>query len=136
VIAFLDANALIYLLEGDASFASRVRKTLAQLNQTYPLTDTAVSRLTSLECRVGPMKSGNSSLLKQYDDFFAQPNLLWIEITREVVELATEIRASTGLKTPDCLQAACCLQLGEDHQFLTGDTAFKRVHGLNVLGLK
>ncbi len=34
---------------------------------------------------------------------------------------------------PDALQAASCLQLGADHLLLTGDAAFQRVHGLNVL---
>ncbi len=45
---------------------------------------------------------------------------------------AYKVRAGSGLKTPDCLQAACCLQLGQDHVFLTGDAAFKRVAGLKV----
>jgi predicted nucleic acid-binding protein len=36
------------------------------------------------------------------------------------------------LKTPDALQAACCLQLGEDHVFVTGDVGFRRVAGLNT----
>jgi predicted nucleic acid-binding protein len=35
--------------------------------------------------------------------------------------------------TPDALQAACCLQLGEGHALLTGDAAFQRVAGLNVV---
>jgi predicted nucleic acid-binding protein len=36
------------------------------------------------------------------------------------------------LRTPDALQAACCLQLGPAHVMLTGDAAFQRVAGLNV----
>jgi predicted nucleic acid-binding protein len=70
--------------------------------------------------------------LQKYDDFFARPDLVWIELTKTVVELATHIRAGSGLKTPDCLQAACCLQLGQGHVFVTGDAAFKRVVGLKV----
>jgi len=37
-----------------------------------------------------------------------------------------------GLRTPEALQAAGCLQLGAGHVFLTGDAAFERVAGLNV----
>lgn len=59
MIAFFDASALIYLLEGAAPFASRV-------------------------CH--------------------------------------------GLRMPDALQAASCLQLGPAHRLLTGDGAFARVH--------
>ena len=31
------------------------------------------------------------------------------------------------------LHAASCLQLGPHHRLLTGDAAFQRVHGLNVV---
>jgi predicted nucleic acid-binding protein len=55
-----------------------------------------------------------------------------VELTRDVVELATVIRAKHGLRTPDALQAASCLQLGAEHLFLTGDAGFERVAGLNV----
>ena len=48
------------------------------------------------------------------------------------VELATAIRVRHGLRTPDALQAASCLQLGRDHLLLTGDATFQRVQGLNV----
>jgi predicted nucleic acid-binding protein len=53
-------------------------------------------------------------------------------MTHEVVELAAAIRVKHGLRTPDALRAASCLQLGPRHIFLTGDAAFKRVAGLNV----
>lgn len=78
------------------------------------------------------MKSGDAARLASYDAFFARPDLLWVELSREVVELATAIRVHHGLRTPDALQAACCLQLGPDHVLLTGDADFERVHGLNV----
>lgn len=73
MIAFSDASALIYLIEGAEPFATRLHK-----------------------------------------------------------ELAAAIRVRTGLKTPDTLQAASCLQLGPDHLFLTGDAAFRRVADLKV----
>jgi len=49
-----------------------------------------------------------------------------------VVELATAIRVKHGLRTPDALRAAGCLQLGAGDVFLTGDAAFERVAGLSV----
>ena len=53
-------------------------------------------------------------------------------MNKDVVELAAAIRVKHGLRMPDALQAASCLQLGTNHQFLTGDAAFKRVAGLNA----
>ena len=132
MIAFFDASALIYLIEAKEPFASKVRKELAVAVRKYPDLGASVSRLTWLECRVGPMKTNDQAVLAAFDAFFARPDLLWVELDKNVVELAAAIRARMGLRTPDALQAASCLQLGEDHLFLTGDAAFKRVAGLNV----
>ena len=134
--AFFDASALIYLIEGKEPFAGKVRKELAALEKKYPGLSAAVSRLTWLECRVGPMKTNDSTTLSKFDAFFARPDLVWLELTRDVVELAAAIRVKHGLRTPDALQAASCLQLGTDHLFLTGDGDFRRVRGLNVKVLK
>jgi len=136
VIAFFDASALIYLIEGREPFAGKVRKELTAVARKYPNLGAAVSRLTWLECRVGPMKASDSTTLALYDAFFARPDLAWVELTRDVVELAAAIRAKHGLRTPDALQAASCLQLGADHVFLSGDVAFRRVGGLNVRVLR
>lgn len=132
MIVFFDASALIYLIEGAEPFGGKVRKALATLAKKHPDLGTAVSRLAWLECRVGPMKANDSEVLAAFDAFFARPDLVWVEMTREVVELAAAIRVRHGLRTPDALQAASCLQLGSRHIFLTGDTAFKRVAGLNA----
>ena len=132
MIAFFDASALIYLIEGREPYSSKVRKELAAIAKKYPDLGATVSRLTWLECRVGPMKTNDSATLAYFDAFFARPDLGWVELTRNVVELAATVRVKHGLRTPDALQAACCLQLGAEHVFLSGDSAFKRVGGLNV----
>ncbi|MDP2822838.1 MAG: type II toxin-antitoxin system VapC family toxin [Sulfuritalea sp.] len=131
MIAFFDASALIYLIEGAEPFAAKARKELAVAAKTHPDLGAAVSRLSWLDCRVRPMKANDTATLATFDAFFARPDLIWVDLTRDVVELAAAIRVKTGLKTPDSLQAASCLQLG-DHLFLTGDSAFRRVAGLNV----
>lgn len=133
MIAFFDTSALIYLIEGREPFAGRVRSRLAQINQVHPGLAAAVSRLTWLECRVGPMKHNDTAALALFDAFFARPDLVWVELSRDVVELAAAIRVRHGLRTPDALQAACCLQLGPQHLLLTGDPAFQRVQGLRVV---
>lgn len=132
MIAFLDASALIYQIEGAEPFATSVRVRLSELATRHPDLRVAVSRLTWLECRVGPMKHNNGPLLARYDEFFDRADLIWLELTRDVVELAAAVRVRHGLRTHDALQAACCLQLGTAHAMLTGDAAFQRVAGLNV----
>lgn len=132
MIAFLDASALIYRIEGVEALATSVAAELGRIAKRYPDVRLAVSRLTWLECRVKPMKDNDGALLSRYDAFFDRPDLIWVELTRDVVELAAAVRARHGLRTPDALQAASCLQLGQAHIMLTGDTAFQRVAGLNV----
>ena len=63
---------------------------------------------------------------------FSRPDIVWVELTRDVVELAAAVRVRHGLRTPDALQAASCLQLATGHLMLTGDAAFERVTDLNV----
>jgi predicted nucleic acid-binding protein len=132
VISFLDSSAIIYLVEGKKPFADKVRRQMQTLALADPALLTAVSRLAWLECRTGPMKAGDVEALATYDEFFSRADLICVEMGADVVDLATAIRARHGLKTPDALQAACCLQLGRDHLFFTGDTGFRRVAGLNT----
>lgn len=135
MIAFLDSSALIYLTEGHEPFAARMRATVQSIAEQHVDVGLAISRLTWLECRVGPMKRDDAATLRRYDAFFARPDVSWVELTRDVVELAAAVRVRHGLRTPDALQAACCLQLGREHRMLTGDASFQRVAGLNVVRL-
>ncbi len=130
MIAFLDASALIYLLDGDAVWAGAVQRELEQLAGQESTLPIALSRLSILECRVGPLRRGDQASLEPFDTFFAQPDLVWVELNASVVELATRLPASHGLRTPDALQAACCLQLGAEAVMLTGDGDFRRVTDL------
>lgn len=136
VIAFFDASALIYLIEGAEPFGTTVRAALVQAANDHPNLGAALSRLSWLECRVRPMRDNNHAMLAQFDAFFSRPDMTWVELSQNVVELATVIRVRHGLRTPDALQAACCLQLGAEHIFFTGDAGFQRVAGLNVQLLK
>jgi len=77
------------------------------------------------------MKAGAPGRLAIFDGLFNLPDLIWIELDGNVIELATELRARFGLRTPAALQAACCLQLGSEHRLLTGDRGFQTVDGLH-----
>jgi predicted nucleic acid-binding protein len=67
-----------------------------------------------------------------YDDFFSTESLQIVDLSRNILEIATRIRATFGLKTPDALQAACCLSLESQHLFLTEDRAFSKIEQLLV----
>jgi predicted nucleic acid-binding protein len=132
LIVFFDASALIYLIEGKEPFATSALAQISRLQEQYENLGSAVSRLSWLECRVRPARAGLTATLAAFDEFFALPDLRWIELSRNVIELATAVRVEHGLRTPDALQAASCLQLGDQHSFITGDAGFKKVRSLNV----
>jgi predicted nucleic acid-binding protein len=136
VIAFLDASAVIYAVEGEAVWAEAVKRQLRQLAATAHASGgvlrLAVSRLSWLECRVGPLRRRDPTALERFEGFFSRPDLQWVELTAAVVEQATLLRADHLLRTPDALQAACCLQLGPTAVMVTGDAAFQKVPELQV----
>ena len=132
MIAFLDASALIYLMDGEAPWAEATQTTLQQLAVSAPGLVLAVSRLSFLECRVAPLRRGDQACIDRFEALFAKPDLLVVELNAAVIELAIQLRANHGLRTPDALQAACCLQLGPDAVMITGDAGFHRVQALQV----
>jgi len=132
VILFFDSNVLIYLIEGDAILSARVQQTVQTLYNTCSDVSIAVSALALLECRVAPLRDKNTAVLKRYDEFFSTEGLQIVDLSRTVLDSATRIRAGFGLKTPDAIQAACCLSLESEHLFLTEDRAFSKVEPLHV----
>lgn len=133
MIVFLDANALIDLIEGAEPFSTSVRAQLQAIDRASPQpVRVAMSLLSRLECRVAPLKAGHQKILAAYDAFFSRPDLILVPLSADVVELATAVRVRYGLRTPDALQAASCLQFGEDATLVTGDRIFQRVSGLRV----
>lgn len=132
MIIFLDSNVLIYLIEGDALLAAKIKQTIQRYIDTSFENVIAVSSLALLECRVLPLRNNDIALLKQYDDFFSTDGLLIVDLSRNVLDIATRLRSYFGLKTPDALQAACCLSLQSPHVFLTDDNGFRNVDALNV----
>lgn len=131
MIVFLDSSALIYYFEGALPYRTAVLAALQTLKTEHPHATVAVSRLGVMECRVKPLRERQTKLLADYETFFQQAHI--VEMTADVVDHATRLRATTRLKTPDALQAACALSLPGAVSFVTGDTGFARVDGLSLV---
>jgi len=132
-VLFFDACVIIYLIEAAPPFAERLRGTLAALRDAQPDAAIAVSDLSRLECRIRPLRAGRRDLVAAYDAFFAADGLTVVPLSPTVIDLATAIRARSGLRTPDALQAACSLSLGQATRFVTNDPAFRREAALDVV---
>ena len=111
-----DTCMVIYAVEQHPELWPRLRDTwLCSARPSF-----AVSELTRLECRVGPFRQGDNTLLARYERFFSTPGLLWVTPSRRVFDLATELRARHRLKTPDALHLAAAIAAGCE-EFWTND---------------
>ena len=70
------------------------------------------------------------------DDYYyaltSFPNLKMRPVDEEVAEAAAEVRARSGLRTPDALQVATCLVEGAS-AFITNDEWLRKVEGLQII---
>ena len=128
---FLDACTIIYLIESQEQLGQKTRLLLTQALQNKARL--MVSRLSFLECRVLPLKTKDDDLLLRYNEFFKLPSLQVIELTEDVINVATDLRVSysSSLRTPDALQLACALK-GKANTFLTGDKKLSAIQEIEA----
>lgn len=113
---YLDACIVILLIERHQQYESRIRSELSQ-RQGAKLCWTD---LTRMETRVKPLRENMQLLLSHFDHFYTEPVTSHIVMDREVFDIATELRAKHGLRTPDALHLAAALR-GECTEFWTND---------------
>lgn len=118
MIIYLDANIIVYWVEGPSGREARAISHLANLRRAGHVF--AVSDLTRLECRVKPLRLALSALLADFDAFFASTDVQVLSLTAAVCDRATELRARHGFKTPDALHLAAAIVHGCD-RFLSND---------------
>jgi len=127
---YLDACSIIYLVEAESPFHAVVVRRLLQY-QTNPASRLLTSRLSCLECRTRPIRENDRRLLASYEKFFGANRMLIVEITAEIVESATTLRARHGFKTPDAIHLASAIEEKAD-VFLTGDSSLARCPDIAV----
>ncbi len=124
-----DSVILIYYFEGTPPFKARATSRLTAL---WAGGDVLVnSDLVRLECRMLPIRLGDSVRLADYDNLFVQPNVTLVPMTSAVFDRATEIRAIHNFKVGDSLHLAAAVEGGCDH-FLTNDARLSAFTGIPV----
>jgi predicted nucleic acid-binding protein len=109
---------VIYAIEGNPLFRARADARLATLRAAGD--QPAISDLTRLECRIGPIRSGDTALLAAFDAFFAAPDVMQVALSSNVYDRATLIRAIYNYKLADALHLAAAIE-GGCGSFLTND---------------
>jgi predicted nucleic acid-binding protein len=129
----VDTALFIYFIEEDVRF----------LPVIAPLFDDAdagrrqliASALTLLEVLVVPFRAGNRPLAERYEALLTRSRgVRLIDLTRDHLRVAAQIRAATGARTPDALQLAAALGEG-CRSFVTNDLRLPPVPGLRIVQL-
>jgi len=90
------------------------------------------SYLSVVECRVKPLRTGDTNLLALFDGFWQRERLLVADVTREILDRAAELRALHGFKIADAIHLATALA-HRATAILTADPTFARFQGLEVI---
>ena len=124
IAPYLDASAIIYLVEGGAVAQGLVADRIVAA-EGDPAGRVLTSQLARLECRMKPLRAGDAALLATYDAFFTRARLEVVDVSATAIDRATELRARYGFKTPDAIHLACAIVARAD-VFVTGDANLAR----------
>lgn len=130
-IAF-DSNSLIYLLENRGPYANYVAQAVATLERKGAWG--VVSAIVEMELLVKPLRERDSSTIERVELFLrTTPNLSIRSVDRVVARRAADIRARTGISTPDAVVVATALEercdaiIGNDYNVASRTTAIPYV---------
>ena len=123
---YLDSAPVIYGVQNVQPYAAAVRRRLEA-----PGADLITSELTRLECRVKPIRERAETVLAAFDSFFETAIQQRVSISVEVIDLATEIRATYGFGTPDSIHLAAAVTAGCD-VFFTNDHRLDRFDRIRI----
>lgn len=124
-VIFLDTAPVIYFVEQNPEFASKVQGVFERLDEGK-LT-AVVSPITLAECLVLPYKQKKSDIAQVFTELLANgESVLFYPIDEVIADKAADLRARYNLTLTDAFQLAIAIQ-AECDAFLTNDTDLKRV---------
>src|SRR5690242_10994210 len=130
-LIFFDASPVIYVVEGDANYLSRVDPFFDRLNRGELIG--VITPVTVAECLVLPARQGDAVLFETFVKLLEPSRALRvIEVSSKLAKEAANLRARYGLHLLDAFQLAAAIQVGVD-LFLTNDKVFRRVTEVKVM---
>src|SRR5258705_9135817 len=106
-----DTSIFIYFIEEHPRFLPLVEPLFREVSAWRK--ELVTSGLTLLEVLVVPYRSGDHLLAGRYEALLTQSRGVHVaDISRDHLRAAAELRAATGVKTPDSLQVVAALAGG------------------------
>lgn len=127
---YLDANPVIYTVEKHPVYGPLLQP-LWQAVQAKTI-EVVSSELALMETLVGPLKSGNTTLERAYEQALLGTDMRLLPITQPILREAARLRATTKLRTPDALHAATAQHVA-CVLFVSNDVGFRAVPGLPLV---
>ena len=95
--------------------------------------DLVTSAITLLEVLVVPYRAGSRLLADRYEALLTRSRgVRLVDVTRDQLRAAAQLRAATGVRTPDALQLTAALASG-CATFLTNDRRLPTIPGIRVV---
>jgi len=129
----VDTAIFIYLIEEEPRFLPHVLPLFAEVDQGQR--ELVTSALTLIEVLVVPYRAGNRQLAERYEHLLTRSRgIRMVDLTRDQLRAAAQLRSATGAKTPDALHLVSALGAG-CKTFVTNDRRLPTVPGLRVIQL-
>jgi predicted nucleic acid-binding protein len=129
----VDTVVFIYFIEEHVQFLPVLEPLFKEVDGGRR--ELVTSALTLLEVLVVPYRSGDLLLAGRYEALLTQSRGVRVaEISRDHLRAAAQLRAETGVKTPDSLQLVAALAAGCS-TFLTNDRDLPNIPSLRILQL-
>ena len=129
----VDTAIFIYFIEENPRFLPLLEPIFREVDKGRR--EIVTSALTLLEVLVVPYRSGDHLLAERYEALLTRSRGVRVaEISRDHLRTVAQLRAATGVKTPDALQLVAALRAG-CAAFLTNDRELPALRGLRILQL-
>jgi predicted nucleic acid-binding protein len=129
----LDTAIFIYFIEEHERFLPAIAPLFAAADAGK--LELVASALTLLEVLVVPYRAGNIELAERYEAVLTRSRgVRMVDLSRDHLRLAAQLRAASGAATPDALQLAASL-ITACSAFVTNDRHLPPVRGLRTIQL-
>jgi predicted nucleic acid-binding protein len=129
----IDTAIFIYFIEEHPSFIHLIEPLFVEADSG--VRELVTSALTLLEVLVIPYRLGDRSLAERYEQLLTRSRgIRLFDLSRDQLRDAAQLRATTGVKTPDALQLAAAIGSGCT-AFVTNDRRMPNIPSMRVLQL-
>lgn len=129
----VDTAAFIYFIEEHETYLPVILPLFRQVDEGKR--NVVTSAMTLLEVLVVPYRAGNRPLAERYEALLTRGRgVRLVELSHDQLRAAAQLRAATGVKTPDAIQLVAAIAAGCT-TFVTNDRRLPPIAGLRMVEL-